>query len=309
MCIIIAKKKNNRLPSEDELKQSFLYNQDGAGFMYTDNGKVIIDKGYMNYKSFIKHFNKLCKKYDNFKNKSLVIHCRIGTGGTNTEKNTHPYPIIKDYNILHKRYFTCSLGMAHNGIINDYKPTDKSDTNDTQKFIYDYLSELKNNYKNFYKSEEQLKALEIITNSKLAFLDDKDNIYLTNNFINDNNLYFSNTSYKSYNTYKYYNNYDYGDWWDDYNNTFSYKETKKEDKHLQAENNKMDPDNIDFVPAGYWLDIGSDTIEVINSYKYFINFDTLELYEMDGNEYKKISDDFVIYDYNFEEVDYIGGVE
>ena len=55
MCIIIAKDKIGRLPKEEELKQAFDYNDDGAGFMYVENGKVVIDKGYMTYDSFIKH--------------------------------------------------------------------------------------------------------------------------------------------------------------------------------------------------------------------------------------------------------------
>lgn len=62
MCIIIAKKKDNRLPSKEELIYSFSHNPDGAGFMYTDNNKVIIDKGYMNFDSFYKRFEFLCKK-------------------------------------------------------------------------------------------------------------------------------------------------------------------------------------------------------------------------------------------------------
>ena len=43
MCIIIAKDKKSRIPTEKELKNSFEYNNDGAGFMYVDNNKVVID--------------------------------------------------------------------------------------------------------------------------------------------------------------------------------------------------------------------------------------------------------------------------
>ena len=56
MCIIIAKEKYGRLPSEKELKNCFTNNSDGAGFMYVKNGKVVIDKGYMKYEAFIKHY-------------------------------------------------------------------------------------------------------------------------------------------------------------------------------------------------------------------------------------------------------------
>ena len=47
------RKKNGRLPKEEELKRSFEYNLDGAGFMYVDNGEVVVDKGYMTWNSFI----------------------------------------------------------------------------------------------------------------------------------------------------------------------------------------------------------------------------------------------------------------
>ena len=75
MCIIIAKDKKSRIPTEKELKNSFEWNNDGAGFMYVDNNKVVIDKGYMTWESFIKRYKTLLQKYNNFKNKSLVIHC------------------------------------------------------------------------------------------------------------------------------------------------------------------------------------------------------------------------------------------
>ena len=95
MCIIIAKDKKNRLPKIKELEYCFDYNNDGAGFMYTDNGKVIIDKGYMTKEDFLARYKTLCKKYNNFKDKCLVAHCRIGTAGSNTAQNTHPYALTK----------------------------------------------------------------------------------------------------------------------------------------------------------------------------------------------------------------------
>ena len=68
MCIIIAKTKTMRLPTETELRNCFSRNPDGAGFMYVDNEKVVIDKGYMDVNTFIKRFNKLCKRNNNFIN-------------------------------------------------------------------------------------------------------------------------------------------------------------------------------------------------------------------------------------------------
>ena len=67
MCIIVVKDKNKPLPKLEYLKNCFENNPDGMGFMYLKNNKVIIDKGYMTYKSFEKRFDKLCKKFNNFK--------------------------------------------------------------------------------------------------------------------------------------------------------------------------------------------------------------------------------------------------
>ena len=66
MCIIVAKDRAGRLPTQDELKNCFNRNSDGAGFMYVKNDKVIIDKGYMTFNDFIKRYNKLLRKFDNF---------------------------------------------------------------------------------------------------------------------------------------------------------------------------------------------------------------------------------------------------
>lgn len=203
MCIIIAKDKTNRLPSNKELEYCFDYNHDGAGFMYTDKDKVIIDKGYMTKEDFMARFKTLCKQYNNFKGKSLVIHCRIGTAGSNSKQNTHPYALTKKINKLHKTYTKASVGIAHNGIISDYQPTDKTkDINDTQNFIRTYMVRKYNEDKEFYKRRYERELIEDMTNSKFAILDKDDNLYLIGTYIKEDNLSFSNTHYKPY-TYSY----------------------------------------------------------------------------------------------------------
>lgn len=214
MCIIIAKGKKDRLPTREELEKSFNRNGDGAGFMYVDKGQVVVDKGYMTFNAFYKHYEKLLAKYNKFENKSLVIHMRIGTSGTNTKENTHPYIITNRVDLLHKTFIKSDIGIAHNGVITDYTPKDsKHDINDTQLFIGTYLYALYYNYKYFYKNSYILKGIEKITNSKFAILDKNDDLYLIGDFITDNKLNFSNTSYMSY-TYK--SKYAYNDLYDDY---------------------------------------------------------------------------------------------
>ena len=202
MCIIVAKNKRDRLPTKKELEYCFEYNHDGAGFMYTDNGKVIIDKGYMTKEDFLARYKTLCKKYNYFNNKCLVIHCRIGTAGTNSKQNTHPYALTKKINKLHKTYTKASIGIAHNGIISDYQPHGDKDINDTQNFIRKYMTKRYKEDKEFYKRQWERTQIEEITNSKWAILDKDDNLYLIGVFMKENNLAFSNSHYKPY-EYKY----------------------------------------------------------------------------------------------------------
>ena len=281
MCVIIAKYKNGRLPKKEELKNSFEYNSDGAGFMYVNNGKVIIDKGYMNYDSFIDRFDELCQEYNNFEDKSLVIHCRIGTSSSNTAKNTHPYPISCKEKDLHKTYIETDLGVAHNGIISQYTPHWKNPTtNDTQEFIMKYLYPLYENYKEFYKNKYIMSGIEDIIGSKLAFLDKKDRIYFVGkeNFIEeDKGLFFSNDSYKY--SSRYYDWYD--EWYD------------KEQEYYKNKNN----DDFEWLKV---YDIkGNDLKSIVYlDDLHFLNKDDYIYY---NKEFEEIGNDYTAYDeYNYD---------
>ncbi len=214
MCIIIAKTKTMRMPTETELRNCFSRNPDGAGFMYVDNGKVVIDKGYMDVNTFIKRFNKLCKRNNNFINKSLVIHCRIGTGGGNTRQNTHPYPLTNDISEMQKLYTRCDVGVAHNGIIADYVP-EKSYYNDTQEFIKSFMYNLTKFDTQFYKRKYFIDMIYENAQSKFVILDKNDDLYFIGTFIESKNLKFSNSTYMSYTTYGKYSDYDYDDYYYD----------------------------------------------------------------------------------------------
>lgn len=287
MCIIIAKDKIGRLPKEEELKNAFDYNDDGAGFMYVDNGKVIIDKGYMTYESFIKRYKSLLKKYNDFKNKSLVIHCRIGTSGKNTKGNTHPYPITNKVKLLKTRHLSReNIGIAHNGIIKGYGTA--TGLNDTQEYISKYLYPLYSHYKDFYKNEDMLYQIEMATGSKFAILDNTDTIYYVGDFIDDNGLNFSNTTYKSYQHLSYYSN----DWYYD-----MYNKQKEIDDEIGYDSYLMPLEsnwNIDMY--------GNGEIQNVGDKKYWYDYETMELFEELGDEFELIAVNPIIYDENNEEV-------
>ena len=306
MCIIIAKyKNNNTIPTKEQLKNCFEYNHDGAGFMYVYKNKVIIDKGFMEYNDFIKHYETLCKKFNNFKNKSLVIHCRIGTSSSNSKENTHPYPITSNIDELHNTFTCCNLGLAHNGIIHEYTPTDRNaKTNDTQEFVLKYIYNLYNNYSNFYKNKYILDGIQKITNSKFALLNNKDELYLIGDFVKEKGLYFSNTTYKTYTpTTKYY---DYSNYWDKYlDDDFyysSYYDKKQEEKQKE----------INFDDCIFLED--DDLIYFENTKTYqnakdlfylgdlLYNLETEELYCVCDGETELLSDNVIIYDKNYAEL-------
>ena len=300
MCIIIAKMKHKRLPTESELKNSFTNNDDGAGLMYVDNGEVCIEKGFMTYNAFKKRYDELCKEYNNFEGKSLVLHFRIGTSSGNTPKNTHPYPISYKESDLHKTQLTTDLGVVHNGIIHDYNPKGKNPTtNDTQQFIMRYLYPLYDNFKDFYKCKAIMNGIADITNSKLTFLDTDDKLYFVGDFIEKDGLLFSNDTYMDYT--RYYSR--------DYSNcmTSGYNAYNWED--IDGYNNGFkDFDDYDYeeeliVLEPSWYVYYDDKVELVGD--RFLQYDifTRDLYLVDYNETSiKLADNAMVFDENYEEL-------
>lgn len=215
MCIIVAKEKGVSLPSKTILKNCFDYNNDGAGLMFTNNGKVNIVKGFMTFDKFYDYLMKLDKLH-NFKEKSLVMHFRISTGGNVDAGNCHPYPISSKNKDLRAKTFTTDLGMVHNGIISMYSGKDKV-LNDTQMFVKQCVSVMKDLNQEFYRDYRCMNLLSDIAKSKLCFLDSEDNIYYVGDFIDDNGIKYSNSSYMSYYYYPTYNyaNYDFKNYYED----------------------------------------------------------------------------------------------
>lgn len=282
MCIIIAKNKNNRLPSDEELRNSFEYNSDGAGFMYVDKNKVVIDKGYMTYKSFIGHYHKLLKKYNNFENKSLIIHCRIGTSGKNNKGTTHPYPITNNYKLLKTRKLYTDIGIAHNGIIRGYGTT--YGLNDTQEYISKYLYPIYSHYPTFYKNNDIRENIALSTGSKFAILDTNERVYLVGDFINDNGLNFSNDTYLSFDYYKYYDK--------------SYDKSYELDYYQDGYNDALYP-----LEKNWFVDLydNGNTI-IVSDKELWYDYETMQLFEYKDNDFQILSNNARVYDENYEEV-------
>ena len=294
MCIIIAKDKNGRLPKENELKNSFEYNNDGAGFMYVKNGKVVVDKGYMTYDAFIKHYRKLLEEFDNFKNKCLVIHCRIGTSGKNIKGNTHPYPITDNVRLLKAKHLSnLDIAIVHNGIISGYGTA--TGLNDTQEFISKYIYPIYSHWKDFYKNKDMMYGIKEITGSKFVILDSTDTLHYIGEFVDDKGLMFSNTSYK---TSIYYPNY-YSSYYKDFD---WYKDLYSNQKELEEK--EKETDYLIPLESNWYVDLyGNGDSKKVGGKDYWYDYDTLELFEYKkSGEFDLIAINPIIYDDNFEEV-------
>lgn len=254
MCIVVYKPSNVKMPSKATLKECFRCNSDGAGYMFPEDGKVQIKKGFMSFNalntSLQADYNRLGAETP------FVIHFRIGTQGGNNQANTHPFPLSKNMSDLKQLSCTTNCGVAHNGVISltttrtseyiqeydeeknrmvtKYKPIDYSDT---MKFITDYLSLIIKN-KNWYMNEDNLTLIErlIGCSNKLAIMNADGHTTLIGNFIEDNGVFYSNSSYKVYNRVQ--SDWDY-DWYDYYSRNGLLKKDSKYN-HVNMMNDAID---------------------------------------------------------------------
>lgn len=297
MCIILYKPKGEKLPKKETLKNCFINNSDGAGFMFTKNNKVYFEKGFTTFDSFYK---RLIKEYNKNKldKKSLVLHFRIGTSGGINKEKTHPFIISNEVNKLNQLKGSCESALVHNGILNDYvySMDQKIELSDTQNFTKDFIYPLLK-LANWNYNNEEVKQLinKQIGTSKIVILDKNDNVYLYGDFIKDENIYYSNSTYRQ-NYYSYYNNcYNYKNWYYD-----SEKETTKEDikedtkeKALPFEettkDNKSKLKRIDSWTEAILFDDGYyfEPFDYIDSFKYYISKEG-NIYEED-NTTKELS--------------------
>ena len=193
MCIIAIKNKGIELPNEQILETMFKNNSDGAGFMYAADNKVIIQKGYMTFHSFMSAFKKLEQKY-NLTDIPIVMHFRIATSGQVDAGTCHPFPIASKRKYLRRQYTETDIGVVHNGIIPIAAPDNMSDT---MQYIKENLWEYKKHQCDFYTNKKWQKRIEKEIMSKMAFLDSAGQVYTIGDFINDDGMVYSNRSYKN----------------------------------------------------------------------------------------------------------------
>lgn len=119
MCIAIWKKEGMEL-TEGTINNSWNSNPHGAGFMYAEDGKIVIEKGFMTLDAFK-------EAYEPHKLKECALHFRIRTHGETNAENTHPFRINEE------------MGLIHNGIMTNVKCDIDTKMSDTWHFVEKYM--------------------------------------------------------------------------------------------------------------------------------------------------------------------------
>ena len=199
MCIAILKTKKGVI-TDNELRNSFNNNSDGAGIAYTKNNELRIVKGIFNVETFIKTVRQAEELADN----NILIHCRIGTSGKKDKNNTHPFLINNN------------ICLIHNGILDVHVPKG-SEINDTQIFINKFMRGIKNETilrnKTYQNAIEELIGYNnkfVIMNNKGEFIImneeagnwEKGVWYSNNSHLRSRTTYVPSTSYTNYTNYK-----------------------------------------------------------------------------------------------------------
>lgn len=179
MCIAI-------LNSEGTLEKATFQNcwdnnPDGAGIAFIKNQTVFLIKEMESVERLYTIYSRIRKK----NTLPMIIHFRVATSGLVNVENCHPFEIFP------------GLAVAHNGIIENVKPTKAS--SDTRIFIKEILRRLPQNFL-FNEGIRQLIS-GFIEESKLVFLN-KYGLYTIINeqlghWDEDQINWFSNSSYKN----------------------------------------------------------------------------------------------------------------
>lgn len=180
MCIIAAIPKGKQI-NEDTFMTCWENNPDGTGMMYVNNGKIIVTKELYDIDKLWRNYQKATKL-----NTDIVLHFRIGTSGTFTSYNIHPFKVNSD------------LWFCHNGILKIDVPKNSKE-NDTQIFNNTVLKLLP---KDFIYNHGIIKLITdyIGVYNKFVFLDSTGTVKIINkgSGIMYEGIWFSNNTYKPY---------------------------------------------------------------------------------------------------------------
>lgn len=192
MCIICIKPEGKKLPKDKVIRTMFENNSNGAGFAYRrkKDEQVTIEKGYFDATEFIKELRKRVSVEH-----TAVIHFRLATSGAVDGGNCHPFPAVRDVELMRETSAVVPVAVAHNGVFS--MPDDKI-YSDTMLWISSRLAH-DSIIKNLHHSAVQHLINDSLGTSKLAVLaSGTKNVLMFGHWEHDKGtgLYYSNGGYK-----------------------------------------------------------------------------------------------------------------
>ena len=194
MCIIVHKPIGKKVDLAT-LKRCWDRNSHGAGFMFTQDGAVFGNKGYMTFEVLLKGLTdagfykkgKIGGKY------AITLHFRLASHGSIKPSNCHPFPVTDDVKVLKARFWEADCGLAHNGVIPIDRPY--KDISDTMAYIIIRLSEV---YGQLEANKELYNLMARETQGSRLFILYPDGHYvLSGTWVEEDGILYSNSSFKA----------------------------------------------------------------------------------------------------------------
>lgn len=195
MCVIIFVPKGNNI-TEQELKDAWRVNSDGAGFAVQRNGKVQMKRGFMDRDEYIAEVKKYIGQYN------IVLHFRISTSAAVNKVQTHPY--VRNH-VERLQDSTFDEVICMNGIVNCDYPRIPG-YNDTMSYIVEHKEAF------HHANQHIVDMIEKITNSKWFIMRPHEYIASSRFIERDGRLYSNTNHIIDYSSYYYDDPYDYGDY-------------------------------------------------------------------------------------------------
>lgn len=177
MCILIAKQRESRKMTEQEIRNSANANPDGFGIAF------VLDTPQINvYKTF--NVSEIIEINNSLPDDAAVLyHFRIATHGSVSLANCHPFLDEK-----------LGVAFAHNGILSVKSHEDMTDSETA--FRYLLSPHLRDNMDILQNDDLDIAVESIIGTSKFAFINESGDVKTYGQFIIDDGLLFSNSSYQ-----------------------------------------------------------------------------------------------------------------
>ena len=190
MCIIIACPSGVDIPDDETLAGLWDMNPDGAGFMYSEGGRVEIRKGYMSLGALLSALSEFESRHD-ANGLDVCIHMRIATSGLVDKANCHPFPVDAPEK-WRKRRVTCDCAVMHNGVFGLFDGTD--DKSDTVQYVENILAPM---YSIGGRPGGEFDKVVDSTRGRcrLAIMDGN-GLHLYGKWHEDNGVYYSNDGYR-----------------------------------------------------------------------------------------------------------------